>query len=76
MDWPPDRIRTLRKRTGLDQAPFARQLGFGSGSRVSELEREDGAVPPSKPVQIILAHIDAHGPLPVEALPSRRAEAG
>ncbi|HEX8386031.1 MAG TPA: helix-turn-helix transcriptional regulator [Rubricoccaceae bacterium] len=62
MDWTPERIRALRLRLHLDQEAFADALGFGSSSRVSELE--NGKRKPSGSVSRVLDHLDARGPLP------------
>ena len=64
MDWTPDNIKALRKRLGLNQQPFATALGFGSASRVSELE--NGATEPSDQVRRLLDYIDKYGVMPEE----------
>ena len=67
MDWTPERIRALRKRLGLTQDEFAEAMGYGSNSRISELE--NGKVEPTGPVAKLLDHLDSHGVL---ASPSRK----
>ena len=62
MTWTPERIRTLRKRLGLNQDEFAQAMGYGSKTRVSELE--NGKVSPTGPVARLLDHLEAHGELP------------
>ena len=71
MDWTPDRIRALRKRLGLNQDEFAEAMGYGSNSRISELE--NGHVEPTGPVARLLDHLSAHGVLSPPAAESKDA---
>ena len=60
-DWTPTRVRALRKRLGLNQTAMAEAMGYGSQSRVSELEQ--GHVEVSGPTARVLDFLDRHGPL-------------
>ena len=63
-DWTPDRIRALRKRLGMTQEAFARELGYSGGRRVAELETTaEWGKGASGPVSRLLDHLDARGPL-------------
>ena len=60
-EWTPAEIRALRKRLGLNQTQMAEAMGYGSQSRVSELEK--GHVEVSGPTARVLDFLDAHGVL-------------
>lgn len=64
--WTPTAVRALRERFELTQEAFAPQLGYTSGRRVSELERNPRPESVSLTAQTarLLDHIDRSGLLP------------
>ena len=65
MDWTPEKIKDLRARLGMTQGEFAEAMGYGSNTRVSELE--NGRREPSGPASRLLDHLDARGALPTDS---------
>ena len=62
--WTPSRVRELRARHGMTQEEFAPYLGYTSGRRVSELERERRKVKLTAQTERLLDYVDRNGLLP------------
>jgi DNA-binding XRE family transcriptional regulator len=61
MTWPPEAVRSLRRRLGYNQTEMADALGYTRYQSVSDLET--GKIEASGPVARVLDHLDAHGDL-------------
>jgi len=59
----PEKIKSIRIENKKTQKEFGKLLGFGSASQIRVSELENGKVPISKQVEIILKYLSKYGAL-------------